>query len=241
MNTAPAFAQTRWSLVAAASGAHAEPAHARRALIELCLRYWYPVYAYVRGCGHDAALARDITRGFFEQVVHDRLALPEERARGRFRDWLLESLNRFLGGDWRDALQAPPVPEFEQPQAWETLEARYRDEAAAGRTPEQRYQRGYAMDVLAHALARLRNEAAQAGRSDMFAAFEPWLGSEPAPGEVDAAARALGLRPLSALLALKRLRQRFRELAEAELGETVASADDLASERDALARALGPG
>lgn len=231
-----AFAATRWSLVAAAGGD--DVPKARHALVELCLRYWFPVYAYVRGCGHDAAVARDITRGFFEHVLHERVSLPEARARGRFRQYLLEALNRYLGGDWRQAPVAPPVPEFEQPVPWDALEARYRDEAAAGRTPEQQYQRGYALEVLARALARLQREAAEAGRDALFQTLSPWLSSEPAPGEADAAARRLGLRPLAVVIALKRLRQRYRELAEHELCETVASADDLAAERDALARAL---
>ena len=43
------FANTRWSLVAALDndgGATLAP------LLELCLRNWYPVYAYLRRCGH---------------------------------------------------------------------------------------------------------------------------------------------------------------------------------------------
>jgi hypothetical protein len=41
------------------------------------------------------------------------------------------------------------------------------------------------------------------------------------------------------VVALKRLRQRFRELASEELTDTVATADDLASEQDALFKVLG--
>jgi hypothetical protein len=52
-------------------------------------------------------------------------------------------------------------------------------------------------------------------------------------------ARQLGSRPLALVLALKRLRQRFRELAAEELADTVGSADDLAAEQDALLAVLG--
>jgi hypothetical protein len=231
------FAATRWSLVAAAGAQDADAA--RRALIELCLRYWYPVYAYVRGCGHAPAVTRDLTRGYFEHLLGERLSLADARARGRFRQYLLDGLNRFLGGDWRQALQAAPVAEFEQPLPWDELEARYQREAGAGLTPEQAYQRGYALEVLASALARLRLEAEQAGRRAMFDAMQPWLGSEPPPGQIELLAQQLELRPLAAVVALKRLRQRYRELAEVELGETVSSAADLQTEREALARALG--
>lgn len=231
------FAATRWSLVAAA-GAQ-DPDTARRALIELCLRYWYPVYGYVRGCGHAAAVAQDITRGFFEDVMQQRLSLEGAQASGRFREFLLAALNRFLNRDWHQAREQAPVAEFEQPLPWDELEARYRNEAATGLTPEQTYQRSYALEVLGSALARLRAEAAQAGRQAMFVAMEPYLSADPAPGQFEELARALGIRPLAAVVALKRLRQRFRELAESELVQTVTSAADLDVEREALARALG--
>jgi hypothetical protein len=231
------FAATRWSLVAAAGAS--DPVGARRALIELCLRYWYPVYAYVRGSGHAPNVTRVLVRGFFEHLLDQRLSLADARARGRFRAFLLESLSRFLGGDWRGTLQVPPVAEFEQPLSWDELEARYQTDAGQGRSPEQSYQRNYALEVLAGALARLQQEAVQAGRGAMFAAMQPLLGTEPVPGQIDAIAQQLGLRPLAAVIALKRLRQRYRELADAELCETVGNADDLQAERETLARALG--
>jgi hypothetical protein len=233
------FAATRWSLVAAAGARDAGTA--RRALVELCLRYWYPVYAYLRGCGHLPPQAGELTRGFFEQVVQDRLGLPDAPPRGRFREYLLATLNRFLAIERNRAAPGAPVAEFEQPHAAHELERRYLEECASGLTPEQTYQRSYALEVLASALQRLRREATDAGRLAMFDALEPWLSVEPAPGECEAMATRLQLRPLAVVVALKRLRQRYRELAEAELSETVASAADLQAEREALARALQRG
>jgi hypothetical protein len=58
------------------------------------------------------------------------------------------------------------------------------------------------------------------------------------PGEYDLIARELGTRALALVLALKRLRQRFQELAAEELADTVGSEDDLAAEQDALLRVL---
>ncbi len=230
------FAATRWSLVAAAGAQDASTA--RRALIELCLRYWYPVYAYVRGCGHSTEVAQDITRGFFDELLGEHLSMADIRARGRFREFLLTTLSRFLSGDWRQARDQAPVPEFENAVSWDALEARHLDELASGLTPEQNYQRSYAIEVLGCALARLRNEAGQAGKQAMFTAMEPFLNTDPVAGQFTELARELGIGPLAAVVALKRLRQRFRELAEAELVETVHSAGDLVAEREALARAL---
>ena len=74
------FSRTRWSLV---RGLHAPQAgEARRALTELALRYWYPVYAYVRRCGHAPEIAQDITRAFFQRVAAEAGDM-EDAPRGR--------------------------------------------------------------------------------------------------------------------------------------------------------------
>jgi hypothetical protein len=39
------------------------------ALAHLCQTYWYPLYAHTRRRGHDAENARDLTQGFFEQLL----------------------------------------------------------------------------------------------------------------------------------------------------------------------------
>lgn len=235
--SAERFAATRWTLVAAA-GAR-DPTSARRALIELCLRYWFPVYSYVRGCGHAPDVAQDITRSYFEDLLQRRLSLEEVRARGRFREFILAELTRFLSGDWRQASEHPAVPEFEHALDIEQLEDRHQLGTGSGLSLEQNYQRSYALEVLGGALTRLRREADQAGHLVMFEALQPFLSADPAPGQFEELARQLKIRPLATVVALKRLRQRFRELADAELAETVASAADLEAERHVLANALG--
>ena len=232
-----AFAATRWTLVAAA-GAR-DPASARRALIELCLRYWFPVYSYVRRCGHLPAVAQDITRGFFEDLLQRKFAFEAMRTRGRFREFILSELTRFLARDWRQASDQAPVPEFDQPDVTAELESRHQRSAGAGLSLEQGYHRSYALEVLGAALGRLREEADQAGHLPMYHAMEPYLSVDPAPGQFEELARQLQMRPLATVVALKRLRERFRELADVELAETVASAADLEAERKVLAAALG--
>jgi RNA polymerase sigma-70 factor (ECF subfamily) len=68
----------------------------------------------------------------------------------------------------------------------------------------------------------------------MYEALEPFLGNEPQAGVYEALARQLQSRPLALVVALKRLRQRFRELVGEELADTVTSSDDLAAEQQAL-------
>lgn len=229
------FSRTRWSLV---RGLHAPQAgEARRALTELALRYWYPVYAYVRRCGHAPEIAQDITRAFFQRVAVEA-GDTEDAPRGRFRDWLLLRLNVFLAGDWRE-LAGGDVPAVSLPL--EELEQRNRHDHQAGATPEQAFQRGYALEMLARGFKALQAEARQTGHLDMYKALVPYLARDPLPGQYEELGRRLGIRPLALVLALKRLRQRFRELVHEELADAVSSPDEMASEQQTLYALLAKG
>src|SRR5262245_21132203 len=81
------FATTHWSLVCAARD-RAAP-EARAALAALCAVYWYPLYAYVRRRGHDAAGAEDLTQEFFARLLEKDVLAAADRSRGRFRSFLL--------------------------------------------------------------------------------------------------------------------------------------------------------
>lgn len=229
------FTQTRWSMVQRLGAPRS--GEARQALTELALRYWYPVYAYVRRCGHAPGIAQDITRAFFQRVAAEA-GKPDGIPHGRFRDWLLARLNVFLAGDWHELTEgeaeaaSPPLDD---------LERRHRDEQAAGDSPEQAFQRGFALEVLARAFKALQAEARETGHLDMYEALEAYLARDPLPGQYEEMGRRLGVRPLALVLALKRLRQRFRELARAELADAVASPEDMAAEQQALFAALARG
>jgi len=228
------FTRTRWSMVRQLQGTNAD---ARNALTELAVRYWYPVYACVRRCGHPQEIAQDITQLFLQQVAAD-LRSSRSAPLGRFREWLLARLNAFLAGEWRELTVAECLPEA--PPVAE-LEARSRCELGLDDSPEQAFRRSFALEVLSRGLKRLRAEARQTGHADMCEALEPFLTHEPLPGQYDELGRELAVRPLTLVVALKRLRQRFRELVRDELADTVASADELTAERQALLAALDPG
>src|ERR1044071_8935265 len=95
------FATTRWSLVQEAGAGCSETA--RQALENLCQAYWYPIYVYVRRRGYGPEDAQDLTQDFFAQLIakqHLRLA---DSNKGRFRSFLLATLNFFLAREWSRA------------------------------------------------------------------------------------------------------------------------------------------
>ena len=90
-----AFLTTHWSLIEAAGS---EGQDADRSLIGLLMeQYWRPVYCYLRRKGYDNEEAKDLTQGFFhEMVLGHRLIEKADAAKGRFRSLLLIALNRYL-------------------------------------------------------------------------------------------------------------------------------------------------
>ena len=91
-----AFLTTHWSLVEdiGASG----DTDKNRALVEVLLRrYWKPVYCYLRRKGYDNEQAKDLTQGFFHEVVLGRRLIEKaDKSKGRFRTYLLVALNNYL-------------------------------------------------------------------------------------------------------------------------------------------------
>ena len=96
-STAPAgpsrdyFVTTRWTVILDA-GRNSSP-QSERALGDLCQTYWYPLYAYVRRRGYAREDAEDLVQSFFARLLgtHSLEGLSAER--GKFRAFLLASLN----------------------------------------------------------------------------------------------------------------------------------------------------
>ena len=231
--SAAAFANTRWSMIVAAAGGNA-----RAPLTDLCVRYWYPVYAAVRRHGHPPAVAQDLTLAYFHQLVEQRLRAADPRAYGRFREFVRVELDRYLAGSPPTTGGGPATEGLGSPLPIEILEDRYLAENRDSDTARDAVDRGFAHDVISHALERLRHEAEQAGRAAMHEALEPYRSAELPTTTCETLSNDLGTRPLALTMALNRLRQRFRELVNEELAQTVTTESEMESERQMLRRRL---
>ena len=96
---AESFHTTHWSVVLRA-GQEASP-QAAEALETLCRTYWYPLYAFIRRKGYDADEAQDLTQAFFVHLLEKNYFAHADRAKGKFRSFLLSGLNYFLANDRR--------------------------------------------------------------------------------------------------------------------------------------------
>jgi len=90
-----AFLTTHWSFIEAVGNGTEER---EKAMIGLLLeRYWKPVYCYLRRKGYKNEDAKDLTQGFFQEVVLGRELIQQaDRSKGRFRTFLLTTLDRYL-------------------------------------------------------------------------------------------------------------------------------------------------
>src|SRR5437773_11218214 len=95
------FTTTHWSVVLAA-GQSSSPA-SQAALEQLCRRYWYPLYAYVRRRGSSPEDAQDLTQGFFERLLERDLLADLRPSGARFRSFLLHALKNHLASEWTRA------------------------------------------------------------------------------------------------------------------------------------------
>lgn len=64
---------------------------------ELFKKYWKPVYCFLRHRGYGNEKSKDLTQGFFQEVVLTR-RLPQyaDQARGRFRTLILSALEQYI-------------------------------------------------------------------------------------------------------------------------------------------------
>lgn len=230
------FRTTRWSLIAVAGGG-GMPSETRAALAELCALYWPPVYSFVRRRGHGPDDALDLTQGFFTRILeHNDLASADPQ-RGRFRSWLHSALKNYLANEWRR--------ECAQKRGGGTVvlsidaiaaERRYAGEPADLLTPEQVYERRWALTVLDHVMNRLKWEYAEQGKREQFEKLQPFLvGDKPSyeslAGELGEAAGTLRQQVF-------RMRRRFHDLLREEISDMVATSADIDDELRSLLAAL---
>ena len=92
------FVTTHWSVVLTA--ARSETTRARAALENLCQTYWHPLYAYVRRRGYSPEDTQDLTQTFFARLLERNAIAGVAPEKGRFRSFLLASMNHFLADEW---------------------------------------------------------------------------------------------------------------------------------------------
>lgn len=228
------FPSTEWSVVRRAG--EEEEGAARTALEALCLAYWYPIYGFIRRQGHAHHEAEDLAQSFFSLLIANERIGQARQDRGRFRTFLLTALRHFLIDHWhrgraakRGAGEAPLPIDFAAAET--TFQRELTDRAL---TPEQAFERSWALGVIDLSLEDLRIEYAAHGRARLFAALAPLVWGGGPAGPLLPEAQRLGLQEGALRVALHRFRKRLREQLIVRVTATIADGASEAEVTDEL-------
>ena len=216
------FDTTRWSVVR-----RARDSGAADALAQLCQSYWQPLYAFALRQGQAAEEAQDLTQGFFAEMLAGSYLDNVREGRGRFRSFLIACFRHYLahehrksralrrgGGtshlplDFADGID-PPSPEL---------------------TPEEAYERQWALTLLDAVVTDLASRYRTSGRERLFAALRPQLSAGEAGFDLRQAAAELGMSPGALKVAAHRLRRQYRDALRQRVAETLEPEHSVESE-----------
>lgn len=163
------FETTQWEDVRAVRGL--DEAARTRALEVLTLRYWRPVYCFLRCKGRGHEEAQDLTQGFFHEIILGRgLFEKADPAKGRFRTYLLTALRRYAVGEHRRDQARKRIPRREilhlDDPVLSSLPA-----LGSAASPDQVFAYAWAVDLLERAMAEVEAECRSDGRHVHWAVF----------------------------------------------------------------------
>jgi DNA-directed RNA polymerase specialized sigma24 family protein len=229
------FDSTPWSeVLAAGDSRHVSN---RSSLEKLCIAYWPPLHSYVRRKVKDQHLAQDLTQSFFERLLAGKTLKLADPARGRFRSFLIQAFEWHLANEFRESRavkRGGGVQTF--PLDFSSNSSDLADDG--GLTPEQAFERDWAMTLLNQTMQRLQAEQIEMHKSQQFEKLKSFLVGDGPEGGYSAACLHLNLSEPAARMAVSRLRTRYRELLRQEILRTVASSQDVDDEIRHLFQAI---
>lgn len=157
------FLTTHWSVIGKIAADGDAP---NQALInELIKRYWKPVYCFLRHKGYDNEQAKDITQGFFEEVVLGKeLIRRAEQARGRFRTFLLSALEQYLARVHRKQTARKRIPKDKLLQLEQIDQAELSDSVNQF-SPEQSFNYAWITELLDKLLVEVEVRCRNQGKA----------------------------------------------------------------------------
>jgi RNA polymerase sigma factor (sigma-70 family) len=233
------FHTTLWSVVLLS--AQSQTPGCQEALADLCKLYWYPLYAFIRHRGHSPEDAQDLVQGFFLRLIEYKILSRVDRSKGKFRSFLLASLQNYLANEVARArcLKRGGKTEFVHLDL-EEAEERYGLEPVEELTPEKVFDARWAMALLGEAMNRLSREYMTQGKATTFQVLRTFLdpiNAKSLPSYEEVAAQ-LEINVGSLKTQIHRLRKQYAAIIREEISRTVSDATDVDAETHALCEAL---
>ena len=236
-----AFKTTQWAELEVFRGDD----ETRKAMIveNLLSRYWKPVYCYLHRKGYDNESAKDLTQGFFQEIVIEKGMLAKaEKARGKFRTFLLTALDHYTANVWHKETAKKRRPSRPVGRFSELADAAS-VQIPETETPDAVFLRAWVSDLLERVLQAVEEECRECDQDAYWAMFQarvlgPILeGCSPEP--LDQLCRRHGIsdktKASNMIITVKR---RFKRTLEHHLRRQVGNETPLDAEIDDLIRIL---
>lgn len=223
------FDTTSWSLIVAAAGT--PQTRSDEALAELCARYWYPVYAFIRRHHPDHSQAEDLTQSFFTRLIEKNYVGQADRTRGRFRTFMLTAVRNFLLNErdhGRTQKRGGGAVHVDIDSG--AVASRFQSDAKLPLTPEQLFHKRWALTLLEDAMADIRRQAAEEEKLAHVDRLLPFVTGDAARSGYGTLAKDLGTTEGALRVAVHRLRMRFRERLREAVAATLTDPADLDDE-----------
>jgi DNA-directed RNA polymerase specialized sigma24 family protein len=183
----------------------------KEAFAELCRLYWYPLYGFIRHRGYSPEDAQDLAQGFILHLIERKTLSRVDRSKGKFRSFLLASLQNYLSNE---AQRARCVKRGGKAEIIyldiEGAEDRYGIEPVEALTP---------------------------GKTTTFEEFLDPINSKELPTYEDVADR-LKISVGSVKTLIHRLRKQYTAFVREEIGRTISDSADVDAELHELCEAL---
>ena len=159
------FPATQWSLV---DRARQSDEQGRRAALSLLLRRYLPALrahlAYAKRLPADRA--EDLLQSFVaDKIIEQNLLADAQQNRGKFRSFLLVTLNHFVISQHRSETAAKRAPA----QGLADIDS---TEIGGGDDPAEQFNLAWARELIAEALRRMQADCQQSDRMDLWIVFE---------------------------------------------------------------------
>ena len=234
------FTTTRWSVVLSAQ--QNDSVSSQQALERLCQTYWYPLYAFVRRQGCHPEEAADLTQGFFTRLLEKDWLADVDRKKGHFRNFLMISVKHFLSNEWaKDRAKKRGGHCRIVSMDIDRAETRFRLEPVDTTTPDQLFERQWALTLLDEVLATLQREYESQGKAKVFTAIKGCLTGPRETQPYPVIAQRIDCTEGHVRVLVHRLRQRYRQLLRQAVAGTVADETEIDAEMEHLRRILTKG
>lgn len=234
------FLSTQWTLIEEIQSGSGQ----NRALIDLLIRrYWKPAYCFLRRKGYDNEHAKDLTQGFFEEVVLRRKLIQRaDASKGRFRSFLLHALQHYALDEQAKETAHRRIPKGNLAPL-ESSDLTDPPASLLGQAPEASFHYAWVSALLDEVLCAVETSCREDGFDTHWELFHARLVQPALAGEVAPSLEEIGRKwgvsdPARVSNMIITVKRRFRETLKRCVRRTITARDHVQDELEEMAQYL---